>query len=179
MRTFALATAALVSALVLSGCTATPLQSPSLTPPAQSDEMLNSDLQPHPLADASESTAKAEATRLADAMQALIESSMILNIDDQSQLAPADDDIAAYYIAFRNVSLDPSVDCQVLAETISGVLEQSGWTSYDSTNEGGIYIAALTGGTEESSWFVVISGDASVEGQSLVTIQLASPDVTE
>ena len=179
MRTFALATVALVSALVLGGCTAPPLQSPTLTPPAQSDELLNSDLRPRPLADASAASAGAEAARLADAMQALIESSTILNVDDQSQLAPVDDDIAAYYVAFRSISLDPSVDCLVLAETISGVLEQSGWSTYESTNEAGVYVSALAGGTEESSWFVLIGGDASVEGQSIVTIQIASPDVAE
>jgi hypothetical protein len=60
-----------------------------------------------------------------------------------------------------------------------GVLAQSGWTLYDSNNTGGIYVAQLASGPHDEPWFVVISGDGSVSGAPVITVQIGSPDVTE
>lgn len=175
MLTRNLAVLALV-ALTLVGCTPdASVPTPSLTPAVEG--LLNPELVPRPLADRGSASATVEATRLADALQALIDSDTIINVDDKSQLAPAQDDLPAYYVAFRTYTLDPSIDPLVLAETLTGVLEQSGWIKEQSTTEGGIYVAALSGGTEDSPWFMLVGGDATVDGQSVVTIQLASPDI--
>lgn len=167
-----------VIAVSLSGCTAdAPPPTPSLTPPAESQELLNPELQPEALPVVTEATAQAEGARLADAVQALIDPATVLNVDDASQLAPAEDDLAAYWVVYRTLTLDISVDPLTLAETMTSVLDDSGWEVYESVNEGGTFVAALSGGPVETPWFALVGGDASVEGQSVFTLQIASPDI--
>ena len=161
----------------LAGCAPTnSLPTPSLTPPATSQDLLNPALVPLTLDVVTAETASVEGTRLGDAVQALIDPATIVNVDDKSQVSPAQGELPAYYVVFRTITLDPSVDCLTLAETLATVLGKSGWSLEQSTNEGGIYLAALAGGAD-SSWFTLIGGDASVEGQSVVTFQIASPDI--
>jgi len=170
-------TLAVIVVLALAGCAPTnSLPTPSLTPPAASEDLLNPALQPHPLDVVTTEAASAEGTRLGDALQELIDPAMILHVDDKSQVAPAQDDLPAYYVVYRTISLDPSVDCLTLAETLATVLSKSGWSTEQSTNENGVYLAALAGGAE-STWFTLIGGDASVDGQSVLTFQIASPDI--
>lgn len=170
---------AVVLAIGLAGCTANaPLPTPSLTPPALPETILNPELQPTVLAQVTEDTVKAEGTRIADALQALIDPATILNIDDSSQLVAATSSQAAYYGVYREISLDTSVDCLTLAESISSVLDQSGWTVLQSTNQDGTYVGALSSGSGAAQWFAFVSGDASVAGQSVVTFTIGSPDIT-
>ena len=168
-----------VLALALAGCApADSLPTPSLTPPATSQDLLNPALAPLTLDVVTAESASVEGTRLGDALQALIDPATIVNVDDKSQVAPAQDDLPAYYVVFRTITLDPSVDCLTLAETLATVLGKSGWSLEQSSNEDGIYLAALAGGSE-SSWFTLLGGDASKEGQSVLTFQIASPDIVE
>jgi hypothetical protein len=178
MRIRLLASAALV--LALAGCTTpapeAPMPTPTLTPAPST--ILNPDLVPMSLGVVTEQNAAAEGNRIGDALEALIEPGSIVNISDASQLAPAADDLPPYYVVYRTYTLDPAVDALTLSQTIVAIMLQSGWTSYDETNEGGQYLAALSGGPADAPWFALIGGDASVEGQSVVTFQIASPDVT-
>ena len=178
MRLRLLASAALV--LALAGCTTpaaeTPMPTPTLT--AAPSTVLNPDLVPMALGVVTEQNAAAEGNRIADALAALIEPTAIINVSDGSQLAPAADDLPPYYVVYRTYSLDPSVDALTLAQTIVAIQLQSGWTSYEETNESGQYLAALSGGPAEAPWFALVGGDASVAGQSVITFQIASPDIT-
>lgn len=170
-------TLALIAILALAGCApANSLPTPSLTPLATSDELLNPALQPLTLDTVTAETASVEGTRIGDALQALIDPAMIVHVDDKSQVAPAQDEIPAYYVVFRTITLDPSVDCLTLAETLASVLGKSGWSLEQSSNEDGVYLAALAGGAE-GTWFTLLGGDASQEGQSVLTFQIASPDI--
>ncbi len=179
MRIRLFASAALV--LALTGCTTpaaeTPMPAPTLSPAPAA--VLNPDLVPMALGVVTEEKAAAEGNRLGDALEALIEPGSIVNVSDESQLAPAADDLPPYYVVYRTYTLDPAVDSLTLAQTIVAILLQSGWTSYDETNEGGQFLAALSGGAADAPWFALVGGDASVEGQSVVTFQIASPDVTQ
>ena len=179
MRTRLLASTALV--LALAGCTpadTTPMPLPTPTLTAAPSTILNPDLVPMSLGVVTEENASAEGNRIADALEALIDPASIINVSDASQLAPAADDLPPYYVVYRTYTLDPSVDPLTLAPTIAAILLQSGWTSYDETNEGGQYLTALSGGQVDAPWFALVGGDASVEGQSVITFQIASPDVT-
>ena len=153
------------------------MPTPSLTPPSGSDALLNPALAPLALDVVTAERASVEAKRIGDALQALIDPATILHVEDASQVAPAQDDLPAYYVVYRTISLDSSVDCLTLAETLATVLSQSGWVTEQSTNEDGIYLAALSGGTEAAPWFTLVGGDASKEGESVITFQIASPDI--
>jgi hypothetical protein len=177
MRIRLLAATALV--LALAGCTpaaVTPTPTPTTT---ATPVILNPDLVPMALGVVTEQNASAEGARLGDAFAALIDPASIINVSDASQLAPAADDLPPYYVVYRTYTLDPAVDPLALAQTITAIAVKSGWTSYDDTNENGQYLAALSGGADESPWFALIGGDASVTGQSVVTFQIASPDIVE
>ncbi len=169
--------AALVLVLALAGCTPAveaPLPAPTLTPVAT---VLNPDLVPMSLGVVTEANAAAEGNRIGDAFEGLIDPASIINISDASQLAPAADDLPPYYVVYRTYTLDPAVDPLALAQTITAIALKSGWTSYDETNDNGQYLSALSGGPTEAPWFALIGGDASITGQSVITFQIASPDV--
>ena len=168
----------LVAALALTGCastTETPAPTPSST--ASSAPILNPDLTPLTPEVLTAETASAESVRLLDALQALIDPTTVVSSSDENLTVPAEDDVAAYHAVTRTIMLTDTVDALTLAETLSAVLEQSGWVSYDSATQDSIYVSTLVGGTNEVPWFIVVSGDASIAGQSRIAIQLASPDL--
>ena len=176
-RTLAIAA---VGLLALAGCTAdapptTPMPTASTTPPSAT--ILNPELVPQDSAVTTAESAQAETTRLADAIQALLDPATVLSVQDQSQLIPEQDDLLPYYAAYRLISLDPSVDPALLSETLSAVLVQSGWTRSETTGEVGHTVWALAGGSAEAPWFVFIDGDASVAGQSSLSFTIGSPDI--
>lgn len=167
--------------LALAGCTPaaeTPAPAPAPTTTV-APTPLNPELVPRALGSATAESAAAEGNRIGDALEALIEANQILNISDASQVAPAADDLAPYYVVYRTYSLDPSVDAIALAQSIAAIMLKSGWTSYEETTEGGQYLSAMSGGPVETPWFALLGGDSSVEGQSVVTFQIASPDIVE
>jgi hypothetical protein len=175
MRLRLLAAAALV--LALAGCTSTDV-TPAPTPTQTAASILDPDLVPMALGVVTADNAAVEGARLGDALEELIAPESIVNTSDASQVAPAVDDLPAYYVVYRTYSLDPAVDSLALAQTIVAIMLKSGWTSYEETNENGQYLAALSGGPADAPWFALIGGDASIAGQSVVTFQIASPDIS-
>ena len=176
MRNTAFAAAALV--LVLAGCTPAPVTPAPVPTTTVAPTIVNPDLVPLSLGVVTAENAAAEGTRLGDALEALIDPASIVNVSDASQLAPAEDDVAPYYVVYRTYTLDPAVDPLALAQTITAIMRASNWTVYEESNDNGLYLAPLSSGTAEASWFALIGGDASVVGQSVVTFQIASPDLS-
>ena len=163
-----------LSALALSGCTT---GAPTPTTDASATALLSPALAPKSLAAVDEAAATEEAIRLADEIAALIDPATVVSVLDQSQLIPVDDDMAAYYVAYRTYVLDASVDPLTLADTIAAVLAQSGWTASGTSEEGDLHIVALAAGTDPQSWFVFVQGDVTDAGRPAISIQLASPDL--
>ena len=159
---------ALVLLLALTGCTATatpaPVVSTSSAPLIQAVVPVVPDT-----LDAT--TAQTETVRLADAIQTLVTD--IVYVDDHSQLNKATDATAAYYGVIRTITIDAATDPVVLAQSIAAVLKASSWTEDETTTEPGLSLDAL----HSSGWFLLLSGDSTVPGQSVVTLQLASPDL--
>ena len=170
-RLFAVA----VLLLALSGCTAA-APAPTSTPVA-SPSVLVPGLVPQPLPSLTADAAKAEGTRLGTTLLGLIDSTTILHVDDQSALVPAQDGKAAFYAVYLVVSIEPTINPLDTAQLIGNVMQQSGWNVVDVPQQDGVYITALGIGTGASAWFAFVGGDATVEGQSVVTFQLASPDL--
>ena len=178
-RSLAVAAAAM---LALAGCTSeapTPAPVPTTTQSAAADTtILNPELSPQATSEITGDYAAAEGARLADAIQALIDPTIVLDTGEQSELVPVDDDIASYFGILRVVTVDPANDPIVLAETINAVLSQSGWSVSQTTNESGIYLSTLVAGPAEAPWVLFIEGNASVAGEASVSFTLGSPDIT-
>jgi len=173
---------AAVALLALAGCTpaeSTPAPVPvPTTSSTQSDTVLNPELAPQTDAAVTADFATTEGTRLANAIQALIDPTIVLDTGEQSQVVPVDDDIASYFGILRVITIDPANDPIVLAETLNGVLSQSGWSVSQTSNESGIYLSTLVAGPAEAPWVLFIEGNASVAGEASVSFTLGSPDIT-
>ena len=168
--------AAAVVLLALFGC-ATAAPAPTAAP-VPSPTILVPSLVPQPLAGLTPDAAQTEGTRLGDTLQGLIDASTILHVDDQSALVAATPDKASFYAVYRVISIDPTINPLDTAQLIANVLVQSGWAVADVSNQDGIYITALATGSGNTAWFALIGGDSTVAGQSVVTFQLASPDLS-
>jgi hypothetical protein len=123
-------------------------------------------------------TAKTETVRIADAIETIVGPSKIVHVDDHSQLVAATKTTGSYYGVLRTITLDPSVNPVSLAATVVAKLKAAGWVQRQASDTGGTSMITLSSDpTAAESWFVLIGGDSSVAGQSVVTVQLLSPDL--
>jgi hypothetical protein len=164
-------------AVATTGCTATTLavNSASASPsPVATDSPLYPVIPTALTAD----TAKTETVRIADAIQAIVGPSRIVHVDDHSELVAATKTTGSYYGVLRTITLEPSVQPLTLAATVVKKLKAAGWVQRQSSDTGGTSMITLSSDpTAAESWFVLIGGDSSVAGQSVVTMQLLSPDL--
>lgn len=120
----------------------------------------------------------AESTRIADAIQALIDPVLILNVDDHSELIEASTGDGRYFGIIRTITLDPSADAVATATGMVATMHSSGWLDAETMEQSGMYVSrAVSSSNPASAWFAVIGGDASVPGESAISLQLASPDI--
>ena len=160
--------------LLLAGCTAS-TPSPTPTPSATIADKAVRPIYPATLTAA---TAQAETERLADAIDAIIVPTSMLYVDNHSLLVPASGKTKAAWGVLRTITLDPSLDPSQVSQSIVAVLEHSGWVLLHNTTDTGTTVVALASGTRTSTaWYVLVSGDASKVGQSVVTVQLESPGI--
>ena len=123
-------------------------------------------------------TATKETQRLADAVQALFDKSTILNVDDHQAVVPATSDAPAYFGIIRAISVDQKVDPIALANTIASLLRSAGWSELKVSDDTNSYSIALSSdGNSAHAWLLILTGDATVAAQPVVTVQLASPDL--
>lgn len=119
-----------------------------------------------------------ESTRIADAVQSLIDPALIINVDNHTEMVDKSTGDGRYYGIIRTITLDPATNPITTATGIVAILEASGWLNAETTDQGGIYLSRIISGADPaSSWFAVIGGDASVPGESAISLQLASPDI--
>jgi hypothetical protein len=164
---------AIVLVLALAGCTSTaPAPVATSSTPAAPVVQALVPIVPETL-DAA--TAETETERLADAIQSLITDTDIIFVDAHAQVIDATDSTEPYYGVIRTITINAATDPVVLAQSISGLLKASGWNEDETTEDVGLTLDAL----DQSGWFLLLGGDSSVANQSVITIQLASPDLPE
>ncbi len=165
--------------LTLCGCTAattsptdaaTSVSSPSATPTKAAVPALTA-VAPATL-DAT--SAKKETERIASAIEALLSPSDIVHIDKHAQLVNDAESSRSFYGSLLTLTLTPSIDPVAQATDIATTMAASGWAINQTQDDAGVYLTALT---SKAGWFVLVGGDSSTEGQSVVTLQLASPDL--
>ncbi|WP_394771222.1 hypothetical protein [Lacisediminihabitans sp.] len=176
----ALALAAAVGvAIALAGCTPTaapPSGSPSPSP--SSSTVAASPLRPV-FPDPFDATSAAkESSRIGDAIEATVPTASIVYVDKHDQLVAATAKAPSYFGVLRAITLSPSLDPVATAGSIVTKLKAAGWMQLSSKDTGGVHLVTLSSGTlAGESWFAVVSGDPSTAGQSVVVVQLASPDL--
>jgi hypothetical protein len=169
--------AAVGVAIALAGCTAASV-APSGSPAPSSTAVADSPLRtvfPNPF---DSTSAEKETVRIADAIDALIPKASVVYVDNHAQLVAATDKAGSYYGVLRTLTLSPSLDPLATAASIVTDLKAAGWMQLSTKDTGGVHVVTLSSGSLASeSWFVVVSGDPSTPGQSVVAVQLASPDI--
>lgn len=186
-RATALAVAVIALSLALTGCTgdakstpkptpkatatAIPAPAPSVTAPADSA------LRPIVPSTITAATVEPESVRLADAIGELIAASTVY-VDDHDQLVAATKASGSYFGVLRTITLKSSESPVTTANLIVTKLQESGWQPLQVTATEGVQVSTLSSGTDaRTSWFVIISADPTTEGQPVVSISLASPDL--
>jgi hypothetical protein len=170
----ALLGAALISTLLLSGCTAA-APKPTPTPSATIADLAVRPLYPSSMTAV---TAQKETERLADAIDDIIEPTSVQYIDRHSVMVPATGTTKRAWGVLRTLTLTPTLDPAQVASSVVAVLQHSGWVLLHNTTDTGTTVIALASGTRTSTaWYLLVSGDASKVGQSVVTVQLESPAI--
>lgn len=166
--------AILVACAMLTGCSAaTPRPTP--TPSATIADLAVRPLYPATMTTA---TAQKETERLADAIDDIIEPTSVQYIDRHSVLVPATGTTKQAWGVLRTLTLTATQDPSQVASSVVAVLQHSGWVLLHNTTDTGTTVIALASGIRTStSWYLLISGDASKVGQSVVTVQLESPAI--
>jgi hypothetical protein len=124
-----------------------------------------------------EATAEAETVRLADAIDALIQTATVY-VDDHDQLVPATKTGGSYFGVLRTITLVKTESPVTNANLVVTKLEESGWQPLQVTATQGVQVSTLSSGTDAgTSWFVIISADPTTASQPVVSISLASPDL--
>lgn len=191
-RLIALATTALAVATVLTlgGCTSASVTLPSPLPSASSfgspsgspspSASISADAALRPVipsiftADAAEK----ETVRIADAIDSLLPVSMVIHVDNNARLVAATGKSGSYFGVLRHVTLSPKVDPVLVAKAVAKKLVASGWSQLQASDNSGVHLITLSSGSlARTSWFVIVSGDPRTVGQSVLSVQLASPDL--
>lgn len=168
--------AAAVLGLALVGCTPpAPTPTPSTSASIPADPALKTTYQ----ADFSAATAEAETKRIADEIVSLLPASSVVHVDTKSQVTAATAESASYYGLLRIISLNPAIDPVKITKTLVQKIAASGWVIQGSKDDvSGLHLVDLTSNAKPNiSWFLELSGDPRVEGQSVIQLQLASPDL--
>lgn len=158
--------------LALTGCTvgAPDTIVPSAAPSASANP--DSPLVVEVPAELTAPAAQAETERLADTMVGLVPAASVLNDDAYSQLG----DDGTYWAVIHTVALEPTLAPAEVANALLDELIAAGWIVRDVTDEGGVAVTALSSDAQsERSWLVFLGSDASMEGQSVLSLQLTSP----
>lgn len=171
----AIATATLALLLAVTGCTSSEPPRPTPTVSVPADPALVTVFPDNFTGE----TAKVETVGIADAIVALLPASIVVHVDNTDRLVPATANSHSYYGVLRIVSLDPSNNPVAISKTLVQKLEASGWTQRQSSDDvTGVHLVTLSSNVKPNiSWLLQLSGDPRVSGQSVIQLQLASPDL--
>ncbi|MBG6107079.1 hypothetical protein IWX88_000697 [Frigoribacterium sp. CG_9.8] len=173
----AIAGASLVLLLAVAGCSSSDVPKPMPTPTQSvpADPALTSVFPD----DFTGAVAKTETVRLADAIVSLLPASIVVNVANTEQLVPATASSRSYYGVLRIISLDPTNDPVAISKAMVQKIEASGWTQRESSDDAtGVHLVTLLSNSKPNiSWLLQLSGDPRVAGQSVIQLQLVSPDL--
>ena len=169
--------AALIGVFLLTGCTDEKITTPAPSASASvaPDPALASIFPP----DYTPASAETETVRIADEIVSLLPAATVLNVDSKSQIVAATDKTPAYFGELRIISLNPTIDPVAITKTLVQKIAASGWEIRGASDDvTGVHLATLTSNAKPNiSWLLQLSGDPRITGQSVIQLQLASPDL--
>lgn len=121
--------------------------------------------------------AKKNTVRAADAIQALIASTEIVHVDDQSKLVVATASTGAFYGVERAVTVTKGFDVILQAQAMEKLLVQAGWVSRQTNTSTAGYSVALSVKTAAGTAALFLHGDETPGASPAILIELASPDL--
>ena len=171
----ALAAVSLAAVLTVSGCTAPVPPRPTATQTVPADPALTTVFPTNFTGEA----AGSETVRVANAIVALLPATIVVHVDNTDKLVAATTSSGSYYGVLRIISLDPNNDPVAISKTMVQKLEASGWTMRQSSDDvTGVHLVTLSSNRKPNiSWLLQLSGDPRVSGQSVIQLQLVSPDL--
>ena len=113
--------------------------------------------------------------RVADRVAGLVAIAGLLNDDIVSQEVAATN-WQTYWGVIHTLTLQPTVDSSGQAKEVVQTLDDAGWIVEEVSDTPESYLAALSSSDDPATAaFLIVGADFSVPGQSVVTVQLASP----
>lgn len=123
-------------------------------------------------------SAKSVTVKTADAIQALISPTDIVNVDNESKLVPATKSTAAYYGVARAVATAKGLDPIQQAEAMEKLLALGGWTKRKSATTKTHYSVLMTRDTAAGTSVLGLQAvEVSKTSPAVVLITLESPDL--
>jgi hypothetical protein len=167
---------AVAASLALAGCTG---DAPASTTPsaAATKSSALSPLLPSYPKNLTAAQAKAETVRTADAVQALIAKTDIVNVDDKSRAVAKTKTAGAYYGVLRAITTSKGFDVQTQGTAMDKLLVAAGWTQRQDSDTAGVYAALLSSDSAGGTSLILLKADATVKASPVITIQLVSPDL--
>ena len=174
LRSATLQVGALAVVLALAGCSF----APAAVSPSPSASAAASGLLPEYATDFTVAAAQAETEKLAKRIVGQIARTSVLHDDIHSVDVPAAKTAGHYGGVLHTLTLEPNLAPVDQAQAVVVALESAGWLVGGISNTGTSYTAPLiSDANRNKAWIVAIGADSSVAGQSVVTIQLASPNI--
>jgi hypothetical protein len=166
----------LAASLALAGCTSgAPASSAPTTAPTKASAL--SPLLPSYPKKLTASEAKTETVRTADAVQALVAKTSIVNVDDKSQAVAKTKTAGAYYGVLRAITTSKGFDVETQGTAMDKLLVAAGWTQRQTTDKKGVYAALLSSDSAAGTSLILLKADSTVAASPVITIQLVSPDL--
>jgi hypothetical protein len=122
-------------------------------------------------------TAKAGTVKTADAIQALIASTEIVHVDDNSKLVAATSSAAAFYGVERAVTTKTGFDAIAQATAMEKLLVAAGWIERQTNTSTTAYTVQLTVATTQGVSALFIQADTTAGESPVILIELESPDL--
>ena len=122
-------------------------------------------------------TARKNTVRAADAIQALIASTEIVHVDDQSKLVPASTSAGSFYGVERAITVKSGFDVILQAQAMEKLLVQAGWVSRQTSSNTAGYSVALSTSTAAGPSVLLLEADEAPGAAPALLIELESPDL--
>jgi hypothetical protein len=178
VRRAAVVAVIIAASLVLAGCTGgTPASTGPATAPSKSSAL--SPLLPSYPKKLTAAEAKNETVRTADAVQALIAKTAIVNVDDKSQAVAKTKTAGAYYGVLRAITTSKGFDVETQGTAMDKLLVAAGWTQRQDSDKSGVYAALLSSDSAAGTSLILLKADSTVAATPVITIQLVSPDLPD
>jgi hypothetical protein len=121
--------------------------------------------------------AKKVTVSTADEIQALIASTEIVHVDDQSKLVAATTSTGSFYGVERAITTTTGFDVILQAQAMEKLLVQAGWISRNSTSSTAGYSVALTTVTTAGASVLLLQADETPGSPPAILMELESPDL--